>query len=74
MRLPRAFMQLPQPHESRVFRALVLTEYLPLEQINSLNDFTIVYTQTFEGTLRPQYCYSLRGAHIIEQHTTGCMK
>ena len=51
MNLPRAFMALPEPYEPRVFRALVLKEYLPLEQVESLDHFTTVYIHVFDGML-----------------------
>ena len=54
MNLPRAFMALPEPYESRLFRALVLKEYLPLEQVESLDHFTTVYIHVFDGML-PTY-------------------
>ena len=51
MNLPRAFMTLPEPYEPRLFRALVLKEYLPLEQVESLDHFTTVYIHVFDGML-----------------------
>ena len=47
--LPRAFMDLSEPFESRLLRTLVMKEYLPLEHIRSLGDFKIVYKHVLEG-------------------------
>ncbi|KAK7684453.1 hypothetical protein QCA50_012400 [Cerrena zonata] len=49
MKLPRAFMDLREPHEPRVFRALVMKEYLPLERIASLEEFKTVYIHVIDA-------------------------
>ncbi|KAK7695971.1 hypothetical protein QCA50_000610 [Cerrena zonata] len=50
LKLPRAFMDLPEPSEPRVWlRALVMKEYLPLECIGGLDDFKLVYIYVFEA-------------------------
>lgn len=47
--LPRASMDLSEPFEPRLLRTLILKEYLPLESIQSLNDFQTIYKHIFEG-------------------------
>ncbi|KAK7684445.1 hypothetical protein QCA50_012392 [Cerrena zonata] len=45
--LPRAFMDLTAPYEPRLLRTLIMVEYLPLEQIRSLDDFKVVFDRHF---------------------------
>ncbi|KAK7684459.1 hypothetical protein QCA50_012406 [Cerrena zonata] len=49
VKLPRALMDLSEPYEPRLLRTLVMKEYLPLENIRSLNDFKTVYKHIFEA-------------------------
>ncbi|CAL1698474.1 unnamed protein product [Somion occarium] len=43
LNLPRASMMLPEAYEPRLFRVLILREYLPLEYVRSLDDFQRVF-------------------------------
>ncbi|KAK7684436.1 hypothetical protein QCA50_012383 [Cerrena zonata] len=47
VKLPRAFMDLSEPYEPRLLRTLIMKQYLPLENIRSLNDFKTVYKDIF---------------------------
>ncbi|CAL1698459.1 unnamed protein product [Somion occarium] len=41
--LPRASMMLPEAYEPRLFRVLILREYLPLEYVRGLDDFQRIF-------------------------------
>ncbi|CAL1698455.1 unnamed protein product [Somion occarium] len=41
--LPRASMMVPEAYEPRLFRVLILREYLPLEYVRSLDDFRRIF-------------------------------
>lgn len=47
--LPRAFMGLPEPYEPRLFRVLVMREYIPLECVRSPEEFKTIFLEAVKG-------------------------
>lgn len=69
--LPRAFMGLPEPYEPRLFRALIVKEYIPLEHARSPEEFKIIFIDVVKGMWKTFLRFSFVDAKLLFSPSLG---